>query len=129
MLCLHRKSYSGIPYHTTLHHEHDYNRLQGSSMARIHFLNEGNLHIPSLLVVAIIHNAEHVFVLYVSLETYDQINTSEKLSTRMILEVSRFFLEWRRPTFYLFTTLQQQSVKCHLKITGYVWLSYLPALT
>ena len=52
-------------YHcnTTSNNEHDYNRPpQGRLTALIHFLNRGNLHIPSQLVVAIIHYAEHIFV-------------------------------------------------------------------
>ena len=33
----------------------------------------------SQLVVAIIHNAKHIFVLYISNETHDQININEAL--------------------------------------------------
>ena len=80
-------------YICTPNDEHDYHQAsyqRKSHMALTLFLNKGSLHIPSMLVVSIIHYIEYLFVLHVSNETFDQINICEKLDVKLVL-VSIYF--------------------------------------
>ena len=116
----------------TNHYEHDYSQApnqERSHMALTHFLNKGSLHIPSKLVVSIIEYAEYLFVLYVSNETFDQINISERLNVKMVLEVSRYFGQEKPellPPYHLPAAVNEMPTEDHrLCLVKYVANTYL----
>ena len=97
-------------------------------MALTLFLNKGSLLTPSTLVVSIIQYVEYLFILYVSNETFDQINISEKLDTKLILEVSRYFGQEKPellPPYHIPEAVNEMPAEDHrLCLVKYVANSY-----
>ena len=120
-------------YICTPNDDHDYHQAQyqrkSHIMALTLFLNKGSLLIPSTLVVSIIQYVEYLFILYVSNETFDQINISEKLDTKLILEVSRYFGQEKPellPPYHIPEAVNEMPAEDHrLCLVKYVANSYI----
>ena len=57
----------------------------------LHFLNNGNLKIPSKFVVDVVKYAEHIVKLYVTSPTSDQVSKKRNLKTKMIIQICQYF--------------------------------------
>ena len=120
-------------YICTPNDDHDYHQApyqrKSHIMALTLFLNKGSLLIPSMLVVSIIQYVEYLFILYVSNETFDQINISEKLDTKLILEVSRYFGQEKPellPPYHIPEAVNEMPAEDHrLCLVKYVANSYI----
>lgn len=118
-------------YNSSSCSDHDYSRVtnQDKTIALTQFLNKGHLYIPSQLVISIVQYAEYVFVLYVSNETFDQINIGSRLNTKMILEVANYFGQEKPellPPYHQPSSCNEMSSEDHrLCLVKYVADSYL----
>ena len=73
--------------------EHDYftKPEDKPKQSFLHFLNNGNLKIPSKFVVDVVKYAEHIFKLYITSPTSDQVSNKRNLKTKMIIEICQHF--------------------------------------
>ena len=99
-------------------------------MYDVNFLNKVSLHMPSTLHGCVHHTVcKYLFVLYVSNETFDQINISEKLDTKLILEVSTYFGQEKHellPPYLIPEAINEMPAEDHrLSLVKHVANSYI----